>query len=40
MLASYDWRMRHAGLLAIAAIAEGTGKVRVFFSRVTFLILY
>lgn len=27
MLASYDWRSRHAGLLAIAAIAEGTGKV-------------
>ncbi|KAG6865210.1 hypothetical protein C0991_004411 [Blastosporella zonata] len=27
MLASYDWRVRHAGLMAIAAIAEGTGKV-------------
>ncbi|KAK0240872.1 armadillo-type protein [Armillaria nabsnona] len=26
MLASYDWRARHAGLMAIAAIAEGTGK--------------
>ena len=28
MLASYDWRVRHAGLMAIAAIGEGTGKVR------------
>jgi hypothetical protein len=28
MLASYDWRLRHAGLMAIAAIAEGTSKVR------------
>ncbi|KAG6825124.1 hypothetical protein H0H92_004620 [Tricholoma furcatifolium] len=27
MLASYDWRVRHAGLMAIAAISEGTGKV-------------
>ncbi|TFK68992.1 ARM repeat-containing protein [Pluteus cervinus] len=27
MMASYDWRMRHAGLMAIAAIGEGTGKV-------------
>ncbi|RDB16214.1 Importin subunit beta-3 [Hypsizygus marmoreus] len=27
MLASYDWRVRHAGLMAIAAIGEGTGKV-------------
>ena len=27
MMASYDWRIRHAGLMAIAAIAEGTGKV-------------
>ncbi|TFK34400.1 ARM repeat-containing protein [Crucibulum laeve] len=27
MMASYDWRVRHAGLMAIAAIAEGTGKV-------------
>ncbi|KIY64331.1 ARM repeat-containing protein [Cylindrobasidium torrendii FP15055 ss-10] len=26
MLANYDWRSRHAGLMAIAAIAEGTGK--------------
>ncbi|KAJ8091013.1 importin subunit beta-3 [Marasmius tenuissimus] len=29
MIASYDWRARHAGLMAIAAIAEGTGKVMV-----------
>lgn len=29
MLASYDWRVRHAGLMAIAAIAEGTGKVSI-----------
>lgn len=29
MLASYDWRARHAGLIAIASIAEGTGKVMV-----------
>ena len=28
MMASYDWRIRHAGLMAIAAIGEGTGKVR------------
>ena len=28
MLASYDWRVRHAGLMAIAAIREGTRKVR------------
>ncbi|KXN84686.1 Importin subunit beta-3 [Leucoagaricus sp. SymC.cos] len=27
MLASYDWQARHAGLLAVAAIAEGTRKV-------------
>lgn len=27
MLASHDWRLRHAGLMAIAAIAEGTNKV-------------
>ncbi|KAL4079008.1 armadillo-type protein [Scleroderma citrinum] len=27
MLASYDWRQRHAGLMAIAAIAEGTSKI-------------
>ncbi|EGO00640.1 hypothetical protein SERLA73DRAFT_166917 [Serpula lacrymans var. lacrymans S7.3] len=27
MLASYDWRLRHAGLMAIAAIAEGTSKL-------------
>lgn len=27
MLASHDWRQRHAGLMAIAAIAEGTNKV-------------
>ena len=27
MLASYDWRVRHAGLMAIAAIGEGTSKV-------------
>jgi hypothetical protein len=29
MLASYDWRVRHAGLMAIAAIGEGTSKVRI-----------
>ncbi|KAH7909589.1 ARM repeat-containing protein [Hygrophoropsis aurantiaca] len=27
MLASYDWRLRHAGLMAIASIAEGTAQV-------------
>jgi hypothetical protein len=27
MLASYDSRLRHAGLMAIAAIGEGTSKV-------------
>lgn len=29
MMASYDWRVRHAGLMAIAAIGEGTGKVHI-----------
>ncbi len=39
MLASYDWRARHAGLMAIAAIAEGTGKViNTYTSDVSFLI--
>ena len=28
MLASHDWRERHAGLMAIAAVAEGTSDVR------------
>jgi hypothetical protein len=32
MLASFDWRVRHAGLMAIAAIGEGTGKVKFPFS--------
>ncbi|KAF7319099.1 hypothetical protein HMN09_00246200 [Mycena chlorophos] len=27
MMAHYDWRVRHAGLMAVAAIAEGTAKV-------------
>ncbi|KAJ6627915.1 ARM repeat-containing protein [Mycena sp. CBHHK59/15] len=27
MMANYDWRVRHAGLMAVAAIAEGTAKV-------------
>ncbi|KAI0077247.1 ARM repeat-containing protein [Panus rudis PR-1116 ss-1] len=27
MLASHDWKARHAGLMAIAAIAEGTNRV-------------
>ncbi|KAI0264225.1 ARM repeat-containing protein [Gloeopeniophorella convolvens] len=27
MLASHDWRLRHAGLMAIASVAEGTSKV-------------
>ena len=27
MLVNHDWRLRHAGLMAIAAIAEGTNKV-------------
>lgn len=26
-VASHDWRLRHAGLMAITAIAEGTSKV-------------
>lgn len=29
MLASHDWRLRHAGLMAIASVAEGTSKVIV-----------
>jgi hypothetical protein len=33
MLASYDWRVRHAGLMAIAAIGEGTGKVSILLLR-------
>jgi hypothetical protein len=28
MLASYDWRLRHAGLMEIAPIGEGTSKAR------------
>ena len=28
MKAKYDWRIRHAGFMAIAAIGEGTGKLR------------
>ena len=27
MMASYDWHIRHAGLMVIAAIEDGTGKV-------------
>ncbi|KAA1478264.1 ARM repeat-containing protein [Dentipellis sp. KUC8613] len=27
MLASHDWKLRHAGLMAIAAVAEGTSKI-------------
>jgi hypothetical protein len=27
MLASHDWRLRHAGLMAIAALGEGGAKV-------------
>lgn len=27
MLVSHDWRLRHAGLMAITHIAEGTYKV-------------
>jgi hypothetical protein len=27
MLASHDWRHRHAGLMAIAALGEGTANV-------------
>ncbi|KAH7920554.1 ARM repeat-containing protein [Leucogyrophana mollusca] len=39
MLASYDWRLRHAGLMAIAAIAEGTSKVmRVELGKVVDLV--
>ena len=37
-LASYAWRVRHAGLVAIAAIGEGAGTVRVplvYFSTLT-----
>ena len=38
MMASYDWRIRHAGLMAIAAIGEGTGKVRFgLFARWFFM---
>ena len=29
MLASHDWKLRHAGLMAIASVAEGTSKVIV-----------
>ncbi|KAI0314845.1 armadillo-type protein [Amylostereum chailletii] len=27
MLANHDWRLRHAGLMAVAAVGEGTSKV-------------
>ena len=27
MLTSHDWKLRHAGLMAIASVAEGTSKV-------------
>jgi importin-5 len=27
MLASHDWKLRYAGLMAIASVAEGTSKV-------------
>lgn len=27
MLASHDWRLKHAGLMAIASLAEGGAKV-------------
>ena len=37
MLASFDWRVRHAGLMAIAAIGEGTGKVKISFSLRVYL---
>lgn len=30
MLASHDWKLRHAGLMAIASVAEGTSKVTSF----------
>lgn len=33
MLASHDWRQRHAGLMAIAAMAEGTSQVRSTYPR-------
>lgn len=36
MMASYDWRARHAGLMAVAAIAEGTAKV---YTAMSFLFL-
>ncbi|EIN06364.1 ARM repeat-containing protein [Punctularia strigosozonata HHB-11173 SS5] len=29
MMNSHDWRLRHAGLMAIAALAEGTSKIMV-----------
>jgi hypothetical protein len=32
MLACYNWQLRHAGLMAIAAIGEGTSKVLFSFS--------
>jgi hypothetical protein len=37
MMASYDWRVRHAGLMAVAAIAEGTAKVDIAVSSLVFL---
>jgi hypothetical protein len=30
MLASHDWKLRHAGLMAIASVAEGTSKVTAY----------
>lgn len=33
MLANHDWRLRHAGLMAIAAVGEGTSKVSRYYLR-------
>ena len=33
MLASHDWKLRHAGLMAIASVAEGTSKVIILLTH-------
>jgi len=32
MLASHGWKLRHAGLMAIAAVGEGTSKVHLIIT--------
>lgn len=38
-MASFDWRVRSAGLMAIAAIAEGTGKVNLLLPTISLVLV-